>query len=136
MTRRAWLATLAALAARAGEGKKVAITGKLSQDPSGKPVLEIGGGKAAVVEGDDATNAVLRDARLAVREMELIGEFRGDSVFAVGPIHTQSMFVLRDGKRFTISYWCDLCAIRTYTPGRCMCCQQETELDLREHNAP
>jgi hypothetical protein len=138
MTRRAWLglAVLAAGVAQGGNGEKDTVRGKLRQDPSGRPFLETGGGKVAALEGDDATNAVLRDGRLAGREMELIGEFHGDSVFRVGPIHTQAMFVLRDGKRFTISFWCDLCAIRTYSPGRCMCCQEETELDLREHTAP
>jgi hypothetical protein len=31
-----------------------------------------------------------------------------------------------------ITYWCDVCSIRTYTPGKCWCCQQETTLDLRD----
>jgi hypothetical protein len=31
-----------------------------------------------------------------------------------------------------ITYWCDVCSIRAYTPGPCVCCQQETTLDLRD----
>ena len=42
------------------------------------------------------------------------------------------MLVHRDGKKYTISYWCPVCSIRTYTPGKCMCCQEETHLDLEE----
>ena len=50
----------------------------------------------------------------------------------VDPMHTKAMFVYKDGKKSRITYWCDLCSIRTYTPGICMCCQQETQLDLRD----
>jgi hypothetical protein len=29
-----------------------------------------------------------------------------------------------------VSYWCDICTIRSYTPGPCVCCQKDTTLDL------
>jgi hypothetical protein len=35
-----------------------------------------------------------------------------------------------------VTYWCEVCAIRTYTPGECMCCQENTELDLRDPDLP
>jgi hypothetical protein len=31
-----------------------------------------------------------------------------------------------------VTYWCAVCAIRTFTPGICWCCREETELDLLE----
>ena len=31
-----------------------------------------------------------------------------------------------------VSYWCEVCSIRTFTPGVCMCCQDETAVDLKE----
>jgi len=52
--------------------------------------------------------------------------------FEVDPIHTRAMFVHKDGKRLTISYWCEVCYIRTYTPGTCVCCQKYTDLDLKD----
>jgi hypothetical protein len=42
------------------------------------------------------------------------------------------MFVHQGGKRLFVTYWCDVCSIRTYTPGLCLCCRKETDLDLRE----
>jgi len=75
---------------------------------------------------------VLKDPRLSGVELEALGRFKAEKLFEIGPIHTRSMFVHRDGRRLFISYWCELCSIRTYTPGICWCCQQDTALDLRE----
>jgi hypothetical protein len=74
---------------------------------------------------------VLHDQRLAGADLEVLGHQDGER-FVVDPIHTKAMHVHRGGKRLNITYWCDTCAIRFYTPGICWCCQQETELDLRE----
>ncbi len=38
------------------------------------------------------------------------------------------VFQWRDGKRFEVIYWCDVCAIATARPGACACCQDEVEL--------
>jgi hypothetical protein len=64
--------------------------------------------------------------------MEANGHFSGPAQFIVDPIHTKALFVYHDGKRHTISYWCKVCSIRTYSPGPCMCCQEYTALDLQE----
>ena len=66
--------------------------------------------------------------------MEATGHYKNPDLFVVDPIHTKALRVYHDGKRHTISYWCDLCSIRTYTPGVCWCCQQETALDLQDDN--
>ena len=106
------------------------MRGKLSRSPEDKPALAAGG-KLLLLDGDEETMGVLNDKRLAEADLELRGSLDG-SKFTVNPIHTQSMFVLKDGEAFTISYWCDICAIRTYTPGICWCCREETKLDLRK----
>ena len=88
-------------------------------------------GDVVALDGDEETRAVLQDARLAGADFEVLGAQSG-AKFLVGPIHTSSMFVHKGGKRLTISYWCDICAIRTYSPGLCQCCREETQLQLRE----
>jgi hypothetical protein len=75
---------------------------------------------------------VLKDARLAGSDFEVAGHSTGINQFAIDPIHTHSLFVYKDGKRRAVTYWCDICYIRTYTPGKCWCCQEETRLDLRD----
>ncbi|MGH9661589.1 MAG: hypothetical protein ACRD96_23780 [Bryobacteraceae bacterium] len=87
--------------------------------------------KRVALAGDADTKGVLNDKRLAGAEVELRGRFTAPGVFTLDPIHTKAMHVHRQGKRFTVSYWCEVCAIRTYTPGQCWCCQEDTELDLQ-----
>lgn len=85
------------------------------------------------VAGEPETLAVLNDDRLKGADLELLGTFAAPDRFTVGSFYTsKSMIVHKDGKRYTISYWCPVCSIRTYTPGKCMCCQQETHLELEE----
>jgi hypothetical protein len=48
------------------------------------------------------------------------------------PKPATAMFVHKDGRVKAIAYWCDVCWIRTYTPGPCWRCQKETLLDLRD----
>jgi hypothetical protein len=61
---------------------------------------------------------VLNDKRLAGFDLEAKGRF-------TGPVH-------KDGHVKVITYWCDVCSIRTYTPGPCRCGQKEPLLDLRD----
>jgi len=106
------------------------LVGTLEVD-RGRPVLKTAAGAVVRLEGDAATQAVLADVRLHGRRLELVGKALAADRFEVGPIHLKSMFVLDGGRRLLISYWCDVCAIRTYTPGKCQCCQEETALELR-----
>jgi hypothetical protein len=115
---------------------KASVRGKLKQPPGKKPVIETPDRKVIFLEGDKATTGVLKDKRLAGEDLEVIGRFRGLDLFVVDPIHTRAMFVHKNGQRLMITYWCDVCAIRTYTPGLCWCCQEETELDLRKSDRP
>jgi hypothetical protein len=108
------------------------LRGKLEKGPGDKPVLRTSDGKLVFLTGDDDTVGVLKDARLAGADFEVIGQSDGADQFKINPIHTRAMFVHKDGKRLVVTYWCDVCAIRTYTPGICWCCREETALDLKE----
>ena len=109
------------------------LRGKLVEH-AGQPAIETADHKFVFPSsGEPETMAVLGDARLRGMDLELLGHFTAPDRFAVGPFYTsKSMIVHKDGKRYTISYWCPVCSIRSYTPGPCKCCQQETHLDLEE----
>jgi hypothetical protein len=109
------------------------IRGKLTQR-DGKPALELSGAKLVPLDGDEPTRGVLKDKRLAGADLEAAGHFSSPELFVVDPIHTKALHVYHDGKRHIVTYWCEVCSIRTYTPGICWCCQEETALDLKEDN--
>ena len=112
----------------------ISIKGKLVQRKDGLAVLLTDDGKEIKLSGDEDTQKVLRDPRLANVQLEAIGHYSGPDQFTIGPIFEKNMFVLKDGKRRRITYWCDVCSIRTYAPGVCVCCQKWTDLDLRDPN--
>ena len=82
--------------------------------------------------GDEPTLGVIRDPRVIGLEMEMVGEARGSRALEIGAIHKKALYAIKSGQRLFVTYWCDICSIRTYTPGQCWCCQEQTELDLRE----
>jgi hypothetical protein len=109
------------------------LRGKLTQAPGKKPALALSGGKLIGLDGDKETVGILNDKRLAGADLEIYGHFTAPDQFLIEPYTSKdSIYVHKDGKKYTISYWCPVCSIRTYTPGKCMCCQQETHLDLQE----
>jgi len=121
---------MSALAATAEKAASASVRGKLF--PSPEPTLEPGDDKRIALHGDEPTMGVLNDKRLAGVDLEALGHFSSPGLFEVDPIHLSAMFVHRDGKKLLITYWCDVCYIRTYSPGVCWCCQKYTDLDLRE----
>ncbi|MBX9601485.1 MAG: hypothetical protein K2X35_10785 [Bryobacteraceae bacterium] len=96
--------------------------------------LELPGGVVITLAGDDETMLVLGDARLDGLDFEVAGRRSAPGVFQVEPIHIPALFLYRDGKRLRVSYWCDVCYIRTWAPGLCWCCRKETLLDPREES--
>ncbi len=98
------------------------LNGDLLETPSGPIKLT----------GDEPTLGVIRDPRVIGLELEVIGEARGTGALEIGPIHKRALYAIKSGRRLFVTYWCDICSIRTYTPGQCWCCQEQTELDLRE----
>lgn len=98
----------------------------------GEGKLKLTDGRLVTLSGDAETTAVLRDGRLGQDEFELRGRFTAPDAFAIDPIHTRSIFVWRGERKLAVTYWCDVCAIRAWTPGKCQCCQDDMALDLRD----
>ncbi len=127
-----WLVLLAlGLGCCAAEAPPASVRGKLAEH-AGKPALETAPGKFVYLEGDPDTTGVIRDKQLRNFDFEARGRFLAPDRFRIAPIHTGAMRVYKDGKPRRITYWCATCSIRTYTPGTCWCCQEETALDLRD----
>jgi hypothetical protein len=80
-------------------------------------------GQKYQVAGDSMSNAQLRDPRLIDREWEFEGSVRPNGQFEI-----VKLFTVKDGKRFRVTYYCEICNIVTHEPGDCMCCQAPTEL--------
>jgi len=131
LERRLFLLALPWAVAFADAPAKTSIRGRLTER-DGKPALELGGHRLVTLDGDAPTRGVLNDKRFAGADLEAAGHFTNPELFLVDPIHTKALYVYKDGKRHTISYWCATCSIRTYSPGPCWCCQEETALDLQD----
>ena len=99
----------------------------------GPATVQTPDGRRIHLSGDTSTEGVVKDARVIGNDFEMTGTFKSPEEFEIGLIHTKSMYIHKNGKRLFITYWCEVCSIRTYTPGMCWCCQENTELDLREH---
>ncbi len=108
------------------------VRGRLRQQPDLPPALTTKEGKVILLDGDQDTAGVLRDERLKDGDFEANGHYVAPDRFVIDPIHTRSLFIWRNGKKLVITYWCDVCAIRGWTPGLCRCCQQPMELDPRD----
>lgn len=128
--RREFLFSLAlcGLPAFGADPAPASVRGKLVDGPA----IVTKEGKRIELTGDEATMGVLRDQRVlgVADDFEADGHFTGANKFAINPIHTRSLFTYHNGKKQMITYWCDVCYIRTYTPGKCWCCQEQTKLDL------
>jgi hypothetical protein len=101
------------------------------QQSDGPPTILVGS-RAVRLQADDDTMKVLNDERLRGLDVEVMGHPDGAEQFVVNGTETHPVFVWRNGKRLYVTYWCDVCYIRTFVPGNCWCCQKYTDLDLRE----
>jgi hypothetical protein len=123
----------ALLLALAAVPSPVSVRGRLVLREGQPPAIETANHQFVAAQGEPETMAVLGDKRLAGMDIELVGRYAGPGAFAVGSFYTStSIIVHKDGKRYAVTYWCPICSIRAYTPGKCVCCQRETELDLQE----
>jgi len=116
----------------AGSVPGLSLRGKLTRSTGDQPALELGNHKLVLLSGDEPTMDVLNDKRLLGTDFEAIGHYESPDHFQIDPIHARAMFVHQGAKRLLVTYWCEVCYIRTYTPGPCVCCQKYTDLDLRE----
>ena len=106
------------------------VRGKLAIGGGRPAALETADHKTVLLDGDETTRSVLTDKRLDGFQVEARGRFTSPGHFLIDPSHTHSLLVRKDGHLKLITYFCGLCNIRAYTPGPCVCCQQETTLDL------
>jgi hypothetical protein len=106
------------------------LRGKLTVHPNGAATVETPDHRTIKIDGDDTEHKVLADPRLNGFEIEARGRFTAPDSFTLNPSHTHSLMVRKDGHLKLVSYWCNICSIRAYAPGPCVCCQRETELDL------
>jgi hypothetical protein len=108
------------------------IRGKLTVREGKPPVIETAEHKLIMVDGDTPTHKVLNDPRVNGFDVQARGHFTGADRFQVDPQHTHPLLVQDHGGLKMITYWCDVCSIRAYAPGPCVCCQRETTLELRD----
>jgi hypothetical protein len=108
------------------------IKGKLVVRSGQAPVVETAEHKTIELDGDTPTRKVLHDPRVSGYEIEAHGHFTSGGKFLLDPQHTRSLLVRDGGKLKMITYWCDVCYIRAYAPGPCVCCQKDTDVDLRD----
>lgn len=128
VTRRAFTAAaLCATASLRADDHLRTLKGTLTPDG-----LRTSDGQIVKLDGDAPTLGVLHDKRVQGMELEITGEPSPNGAIRILPIHKQGMFVLKGDRKLFVTYWCEVCSIRTYTPGVCLCCQDETQLDLRE----
>ncbi|MGO9254815.1 MAG: hypothetical protein ACLQU1_00720 [Bryobacteraceae bacterium] len=112
------------------------VRGKLLVHDGQPAEVETAGHKIVKLDGDESTRKVLGDSRLNGFQVEAHGHFTAPDRFLIDPIHTHALLVRQGGKLKLVTYWCDICSIRAYTPGPCVCCQRETTLDLRDPDQP
>ena len=112
------------------------VRGKLAQRAGQPPAIETSDHKLVIIEGEEGALKVLNDKRLDGTELEATGHFTSPDHFVLDPNHARTVFARKNGKLKMITYWCDVCSIRSYEPGPCWCCQAETILDLRDPDEP
>jgi hypothetical protein len=72
---------------------------------------------------DKSVETLNVEKRLQTREFQLtLRQANNSPLYEI--IKSQ---LIRKGKVYDFYYFCEVCNITTYSPGRCMCCQQETE---------
>lgn len=90
-------------------------------------VLETAAGELHPLAEDARGIAFRRDERLREIDVELLGRRHHGSPF----IQVVEIRELRDGRRYELDYWCEICAIAMYELKACDCCQGPIELRRR-----
>ncbi len=128
------LLALAVCACAASVPTDTTVRGKLAIHAGGPATVETADHQVVSLAGDETLKEVLTDSRLDGFEVQARGHYTAPGRFQIDPFHTVPLLVRKDGHLKMITYWCDVCSIRAYTPGPCRCCQRETVLDLRDHD--
>jgi hypothetical protein len=69
-----------------------------------------------------------RDERLRKMDLEVEARAFPDSPF----LQVIRLYELKDGRKYELDYWCEICAIALYELKPCDCCQGPIELRRRE----
>jgi hypothetical protein len=128
---RGWLFLILAAALNAAAPKTETIEGALIIRAGKAPAIETTDHRTVELDGDTPTRKVLHDERINGMMAQATGHFTSPGKFLVDPQYKRALLIKKDGALKMITYWCEVCGIRAYTPGPCVCCQRETELDLR-----
>ena len=103
-----------------------ALRGRLAPAVEGEPLTLVTiEGESVELAADGGLELTMRDEQLSDRIWEVRGAAGGDGRFRV-----EKIFTVKDGELHRVTYYCEICHITTHEPGRCMCCQGDT--DLRE----
>ena len=106
------------------EGGGPSATGKECPDnPAGGWAIRTGQGTLYRLSSRDKRVAMLTDVRVRSRELEIEAWQDADGGLAI--VHLYSVI---DGRSHQPHYYCDVCAIKSYAPGLCWCCQEEFEV--------
>ena len=106
------------------------VRGTLEAPSELRAGLRLSDGSFVELHGDEQTTKVLHDERLSGMDFEVRGRRLADGRFNVLPIHLAALFTHVGGTLMRVTSYCDVCAIRTYSPSVCMCCREETRVDI------
>lgn len=101
---------------RVMEGKLIFVSGT-------GPALESQGKRYPLAGRNQYIFHTLADKRLRNDEVRLTGSLQTDGAFQVDEFYT-----IHHGELYRVRYYCETCNIAALEPGRCVCCQQPTEL--------
>jgi hypothetical protein len=90
-------------------------------------VLETADGKLHPIVKDVRGRGFWMDERLRGVEMELMVRRYEGSPF----VQVMRVCTIKNGRKYELDYWCDICAIVMYELKECECCQGPTRLRER-----
>jgi hypothetical protein len=127
---------MAAATCFAADSQTTSVRGKLIVREGNPSAVETPEHQTIELDGDEPTKKVLGDARLNGFEIQAQGKFSTPVRFSLSLAHLRPLLVRDKGQWKLVTYWCEICSIRAFTPGPCACCQRNTELDLRDPEHP
>ncbi|HXH48361.1 MAG TPA: hypothetical protein VNM47_03230 [Terriglobia bacterium] len=117
--------SLAAGSARAADTQESpqTVEGKLLFIEGTGPVVKTATKQVPLAGRYEYIFRTLEDKRLRNDEVRLKGEYQADGNFRV-----DNIFTIHNGEVYSVRYFCETCNIVGLGPGKCVCCQQPTEL--------
>jgi hypothetical protein len=94
--------------------------------------LETPGGELYPIVEDVRGRSFRKDQRFRKSDVELlVRRYEGSPMIRVIRI-----YAWKEGGKFELDYWCDICAISMYEVGPCDCCQEPNRLRERRVESP